>query len=70
MFLLIAGISFGASCIGYAIYSGVTAESQSERNAEYREKVNKYTVQQGHPISSSYKHLEENHLEENLLNDV
>jgi hypothetical protein len=59
---------FAASCIGYALYSGVTAKSQSRRNEAYRNKVTKYTIKNGHPLSSDYKHLEgDNQI---LLSDV
>lgn len=49
---------FITSCIGYAIYSGVTAERQSKKNEVYRNKVIKHTIKGGHPISNDYKHLE------------
>lgn len=65
MFLLVSGITFGVFCVGYLIYSTATAKYQARQNQGYRDKVNKYTVQQGHPISNSYKHLEGS-----LLNDV
>lgn len=59
---------FAVSCIGYAIYSGVTAKSQSRRNEAYRDKVTEYTIKKGHPLSSDYKYLEgDNQI---LLSDV